>query len=248
VTCALRALAGLAAGAAALALGAAPAEAGRECDGLMVCVPVQGPWVALPAPSGAVRSTSAEYLMRCPEGYVVGGTDAEIGHPAVDVVFLGTLGSPVNPGITTSRELVFVGTYVGADRRPTVFRPLIGCIPASGGGRPTPVSHRPDGTAVLVARTAAAPRPMLTRRVRAARVQPGRGTVSVACERGERLVGSAHAVAFSTPRPPSAAVLASVDASRAERGNRVVVTFRAGPPAQGARASVQVQALCAREP
>jgi hypothetical protein len=248
VTAVRSALVGLAACAAALVLGAAPAQAGRECDGLMVCVPVQGPWVAIPSPSAAVRAPSSEYLMRCPEGHVVGGTDAEVGHPAVDVIFLGTLGSPVNPGITTSRELVFVGTYVGAARRAAVFRPLIGCIPASGGGGvPTSVSYDPGG-AVLAAVRAAAPAPTLARRVRSARVRQGRGTVAVACARGERLVGSSHAVAFDTPRPPAPAVIASVDTSRAERGNRVVVTFTAGRALQGVRATVQVHALCAREP
>ena len=41
---------------------------------------------------------------------------------AVDVMFLGLLGSPVNPGITTSRSVVFAATYGGDRRRATMTR------------------------------------------------------------------------------------------------------------------------------
>ena len=41
-----------------------------------------------------------------------GGTDAELTNRALDVVFRATLGSPVNPGISTSKSAVFLGRLV----------------------------------------------------------------------------------------------------------------------------------------
>ena len=83
----------------------------------MVCIPVAGPWVVVP-PSTSVPRERVEFQMTCPRGHVVGGLDARLSVRGIDVSFLGTLGSPVNPGITTSRSVVFLGTYVGqSDRR-----------------------------------------------------------------------------------------------------------------------------------
>ena len=117
--------------AAALAVVPAASAATRECNGLQVCVPVAGPWVVVPA--GGAQRTTAQFELNCPRGYIVGGLDAELSVKAIDVSFAGTLGSPVNPGITTSGTVVFSATYVGGDARATAsMRPHIGCIPASG--------------------------------------------------------------------------------------------------------------------
>src|SRR5581483_5204528 len=94
---------------AVLAAGASPAQATSECRALPVCVPVSGPWVVVPAGRGAPRPR-VEYQLSCPRGYVVGGLDAELSDPAIDIAFLATLGSPVNPGISTSRAAVFVAS------------------------------------------------------------------------------------------------------------------------------------------
>ena len=138
----MRRLAALAAlAAAALAASASPASAApRECRGLQVCVPVVGPWVA-------VHAEPVQFLLSCPRGYLVGGTDAELSDRAIDVVFLGNQGSPVNPGITTSRDALFVGTYVGTGDSAATFRPHLGCVPAGGGGGrvPTAVGVFPPG-------------------------------------------------------------------------------------------------------
>ena len=129
------ALGALAVAVATLAVGAAPAASTpRECQGLMVCVPVKGPWVVVPTAQSVPRR-QVEYQLSCPRGYVVGGLDAELSNRAIDVSFLGKVGSPVNPGITTSRAAVFIATYVGASARAASFRPHVGCIPGSGGGR-----------------------------------------------------------------------------------------------------------------
>ena len=135
---AVRALCVAAMAGAVLAV-AAPVGAANECDGLMVCIPVAGPWVVVPASTGAQRER-VEYQLTCPRGYIVGGTDARLSNRAIDVGFIGTTGSPVNPGITTSRSAVFLGTYVGRSASAPTFKPFIGCMPQAGGGSRVPTS------------------------------------------------------------------------------------------------------------
>lgn len=217
----------------ALAL-AAPAGGARECDGLQVCVPVVGPWVAVPAGGGAAR-VRTEWQLSCPRRYIVGGLDAELSARALDVFFLGKLGSPVNPGITTGREVTFLGSHVGASRNPVTFRPSIGCIPAAGGGQriPTAAGAFPPGEPT-------------TRRVRTVRVRPGTATVSVRCTSRERLVGSSHAFGFRTRSAPSPSLVGTVSGTRAARDGRVVVRVRGDAELEDVRAFVQVHAVCAR--
>ena len=75
--------------------------AADECKGLRVCLPVAGPWVVVP-PGGV------DYELACPlAGYIVGGTDARVAARDVDVSFRGEPGSPVGPGVTTRRSVVF---------------------------------------------------------------------------------------------------------------------------------------------
>jgi hypothetical protein len=217
---------------AAAVVFAAPAGATRECDGLDVCIRVPGPWVAVPAGTRAAPSTA--YQLSCPRGSVAGGLDALRTSRALDLSFLGLLGSPVNPGITTRRDVVFLAT--SAARGVTAFRPLLGCIPRAGGGgrRTTSVG-------------AVAPRPTVVRRVRTFRLTAASRSGTVRCARGERLLSSSHAVAFRTRTAPAASVLAGVRVTRRERADRVTVTARRSfaVPA-GARAEVQVHAICGR--
>ena len=95
-----------------------------------------------------------QFHLSCPRNYVVGGTDAELSQRGIDVGFLARLGSPVNPGITTTRAAVFTGSWTGASPRGPTFRPHIGCLPASGGGGrvPTVGGRRPSGRAGGAAR------------------------------------------------------------------------------------------------
>ena len=220
--------------AAAALVAALPAGAANECDGLMVCVPVAGPWVVVPASTGDTRAR-VEYQLTCPPGHVVGGLDARLSVRAIDVSFLGRLGSPVTPGITTSRSAVFLGTYVGqADRAPT-FRPFIGCMPGAGGGSRIPTSV-----------TAFRPGQPVTRRVKTVRVRPGATTVVQRCASRERLVGGSYAFAFATRTPPSASLVASVSGSQQIGNGSVAVRVRGDAELAGVRALVQVHALCAR--
>jgi hypothetical protein len=220
----------LCATAAAAALAAsAPAGATNECNGLQICVPVAGPWVLAPA------AREAQWQLSCPQHFVVGGLDAELTSRAIDLVFRATLGSPVNPGISTSDTAVFLGRLALGSDPAASFRPHIGCIPASGGGQRVPTAHRavfPPGKPTVRRVTEIAARAGATRRV------------VRSCRAGERLVSSSHAVGFRTDSPPTRAQATAVSvASRSAKG-RVTVTVRGGTALRGARAVVQLDLVC----
>jgi hypothetical protein len=225
----------------------APATAGEaraagECRGLDVCVSVPGPWVAVPAAS--LRNASVvHYQLTCPRRHIVGGLDALLADRRIDVMFLGALGSPVNPGITTGRSAVFVATY--ARQRRASFRPFLGCIPLSGGGGRETTSFDPAAlTPVAVQQQP--PR----RRVWTIRLRPGdTRRLAARCAPGERLVGSSHAVGFRRKAAPSAAIMGSVRVRRSVQGAGVDVTAARGSAVPFAtRVEVQVHLLCAGGP
>ena len=110
---------------AAAAVAVSSAGATNECRGLKVCVPVVGPWVV-------TAGAQVSFELSCPRRFVVAGLDAELSRPGVDVTFRGSLGTPVNPGITTSRSAEFLARLIASGAAAT-FRPHIGCVPASGG-------------------------------------------------------------------------------------------------------------------
>lgn len=220
----------------AAALLPAQASATNECEGLLVCIPVAGPWVVVP-PSGA----RVEYQLTCPRGHVVGGLDAELSHRAIDVSFAGKIGAPVNPGITTARSVVVTGVYVGAVARAPSFRPRVGCMPqAGGGGGVRTVRRRMQAVAVVP------PGEPTVRRVRTQRIRPGSAVVAQACRPRERLVASSHAFGFFTAKPPTASLIATVAGKRRVAGRRAAVAVRGDAELVGVRAVVQVHAVCAR--
>jgi len=216
------------------ALTVAPsAGATNECRGLNPCVPIAGPWVVVPVGQGVPRA-QVQFQLTCPRGFIVAGLDAELSDRAIDVAFLGTSGSPVSPGVTTSRSVVFVGSYVGSGAKAPTFRPHAGCVPASGGGgRRTPTGV----TAVFP------PGQPTVRRVVTSRVSSTKRIVA-ACRSGERLVAWYSARGFSTPTPPSTALVGSLSASVSASGQRVIAVAHAR---QG-QAVVQVSAVCAGGP
>lgn len=235
----MRAALALALAAAAVAVSPVTARAANECRGLPVCIPVAGPWVAVPATRDGVPHPVVLYELRCPaRGQVVAGTDARLSTREIAVGFAGTLGSPVSPGVTTSSSALFSARYVGAGSAPVSFRPFLGCVPTSGGGRSTTSATAP---------AAVAPGKPVVRRVRTVRVGVGRAThASAGCRPDERLVESSYALAFRTKTEPPASVLGGVRATRREQGDRVLVTARRSRavPA-GMRVEVQVHAVCA---
>lgn len=224
-----RALAVAAIGCAALATGATQAGATNECRSLRVCVRVVGPWVVVPASHARV-----EFQLTCPRRYVIGGLDAELSDPAIDIAFLGKLGAPIAPGITTSRKAVFVARFVGSTRRAVTFRPHLGCVPSSGagGGIPTARVVRPGQPAV--------------RRVRTLRVLPGRThAVEAGCASAERLIAGSYAVGFFTAKPPAARLVAAVTTRQRLTRWHLVVGARGSLTLGRVRAIVQVSAICA---
>lgn len=206
---------------------AAPAYATNECRGLQVCVPVTGPWVL--ASPGQI-----EFQLACPKRFVVGGLDAELSSRGIDVGFVGKLGSPVNPGITTAQEAVFLGRLVrGRDAAPS-FRPHIGCVPASGGGRRIPTAYHvvPPGKPVQ-------------RRVFEVRVRSGKTQRYVGrCLRSERLAAATHAIAFYGDKPPTAALARAVAVTQRIRAGHAELTIRASFATAGTHAVVQLDLLC----
>ena len=222
---------------ASFAATAGSAGATNECKGFQVCVPVAGPWVVVPAAQGSARR-SVEFQLSCPRGFIVGGLDAELSDRAIDLSFVAKIGSPVNPGISTSRAAVFVGTYTGSSPRVATFRPHIGCIPTSGGGG-GPVPYR-------LARAAFPPGQPTTRRVRTLRLRPGATqTAARGCAGSERLVRGWHALGFYTARAPGPDLVTSVVAAHTVARGRVTATVRTGAAVRGVRAIVQVGAVCA---
>jgi hypothetical protein len=207
---------------------AAPA-ATSECRGFLTCVPVAGPWVVVP-PSRATPRPSVQYQLTCPKGFVVGGLDAELSDRAIDVWFFGASGSPVAPGRTTSRTIVFVATYVGSGARAPTFRPHAGCIPGGGGGSRTPTAF----SAVFP------PGKPTVRRVRTIRVQGSR-SYAVRCRSDERLVAAYTSRGFRTAKPPTPGLVDTLSASSAVTPTRISVSVKGG----SGRGVVQIAAVCA---
>jgi hypothetical protein len=216
------------------ATAAVPAGAADECNGLRVCLPVSGPWVA-------VAQGGAAYELQCPRrGYVVGGTDVRLASRDIDVSFRGETGSPVGPGVTTRASVLF--TAIPAGVTPTSFRPFIGCIPIRGGG-----SRSQTGVAATPPGGLRPTRPLQVVVVSRS-VAPGVSVVVARCPAGARLVGGTHAVAFRVQAPPSSAALAGVRARRTLAAGAVVATVRVTGDAVGAHPEVQVRALCRSAP
>ena len=223
----------LAGAAASLTFFVGGAAATNECRGLQVCVPVAGPWVVVPS-TGTVPRAPVEYQLSCPKGYIVGGLDAELTDRSIDVTFAALLGSPVNPGISTSRAALFTAVAVGRPLAAASFRPHIGCLPGSGGGRRTPT----------IAQVVPPGHPS-TRRVSNVTILPGTRRIAKTCAAGETLVGATNAVGFYTPTPPAASLVHSVRVAQTVRGGRVTVTVRSGAAVRPQRGIVQIDLVCA---
>jgi hypothetical protein len=227
-------------GAVAAAPAAGTSHAADECRGLQVCLPVTGPWVAIPPSEGGGLAV-AVWELRCPlKGYIVAGIDARVSDRSIDVSFRGENGAPVSPGVTTGSEVLFTAVYTGTGRRTTSFQPFVGCIPSSGGG----------GRALTGRTTRAAfvPNKPIDRRVARKRLVSGT-TVRVAssCPRGARLLGAQHAYAFRVGAQPGRTLLDAVDVRQTVTGRTVVAraSVDASVPRR-LRVELQVHALCSK--
>ena len=222
-------------------LGAASgARAADECRGLQVCLPVTGPWVAIPAPVPGGTGV-AVWELRCPiKGYIVAGIDARVSDRSIDVSFRGENGAPVSPGVTTGRAVVFTAVYTGTTRRRTSFEPFVGCIPSSGGG----------GRALTATAKAAAFVPVrpIDRRIARKRLVSG-ATVKLVqrCPAGSRLIGAEQAYAFHVDAQPGSSLLDAVDLRRTIAGRTVVARATMAPSVpRRLRVELQLHALCTK--
>jgi len=230
----------VAATAVAVGLGAGTGRAADECRGLQVCLPVTGPWVAIPAADGGGPAV-AVWELRCPvKGYIVAGIDARVSDRSIDVSFRGENGAPVSPGVTTGREVLFTAVYTGTGRQTTSFQPFVGCIPSSGGG-----GRALTGTALRAAYVPAKP---IERRVARKRLVSGSTTrVVQSCPAGTRLLGAQHAYAFRVGAQPGTSLLDAVNVRQTVAGRSVVA--RASVDASVPRrlqVELQVHALCTK--
>ncbi len=226
--------------AAALFGGAGEARAADECRGLQVCLPVPGPWVAIPAATGG-GAPSVSWEMRCPlRNYIVAGIDARVSDRAIDVSIRGENGAPVSPGVTTGRSVLFTAVYTGSSRRPTAFRPFSGCVPTSGGGG--------RGETAVRRMTAFAPGKPLDRRVVERRLVSGASVRATGrCPAGTRLLGSQHAFAFRIVEEPGATLLNAVRVRRTSAGRTVTAVGTVAPAVpQGLRVLLQLQLFCTK--
>jgi hypothetical protein len=200
-------------------LAPAAAHATNECRGLMVCVPVAGPWVV------TTPGVQVQFDLSCPKRYIVAGLDAELSARGVDVGFIGGMGAPVNPGITTQRDAVFLGRLVTGVA--ATFRPHIGCVPAQGGGQRVPTSLH-----------VFPPVKAIDRQVHQYPATPSRA-VTARCPKGEHLTTATHAVGFYAATPPTGALLRAVHVVQLVHGDAVTLRIRSTR-----QAVVQLDLLC----
>lgn len=205
----------------AAAVIAPSAHATNECRGLKVCVPVAGPWVV------TTSARQSQYDLSCPARFVVAGLDAELSMRGIDVGFVGSMGAPVNPGITTQRAAVFLGRVVRGSSAGATFRPHIGCVPAAGGGQRAPTAY-----------DAFAPGRPVDRRVHEFAAH-GNRTVSARCPRREVLRAATHAIGFYRPAPPTAAEVSAVQVAQSTHAGVVKLRIRTTVDAV-----VQLDLLC----
>jgi hypothetical protein len=178
---------------------------------------------------------NAVYLLTCPNGQsVVGGLDAQVTSRDVRIGFDGRLSAPVQPGSTTTRYALF--RAVSFSKQVQAFQPLLGCVPLQGGGGRSTVSAY-----------VTPPGPSLEYRSRISVIAPGSvGFAKVSCHASERLVGSWHALAFRTKKPPQLDNAGRVRTSTVVVGKKVVVSASASDGLSiDAHAIVQAGAECA---
>jgi hypothetical protein len=215
---------------AALAATALPGRVGaaNECAGIPRCIPVAGPWVAVPA-HGEVK-----FALECPRGRgIVGGTDAQASSLDVRATFDGIIASPVSFGRTTLSSAFF--RAVSATHRPGAFKPFIGCIPAE-----NQISNTLSSKITPLG-------PPLDLKSKLVRVNPGfQRSVSVSCPADESLVDSWNATAFTAAPPPAPGLASAIRVQTKIAGHRATLSIsvsEALPPAS--RAEVQVGVRCA---
>jgi hypothetical protein len=205
-----------------------PAGAANECNGIPRCLPVEGPWVAVPANGEVV------YALACPQRKgIIAGTDGLATSIDIRASFDGILGSPVAFGRTTNTAALF--RAVSARHRAGAFKPFIGCVPT-----PSAVRNTTAATSTPVG-------PPLDLRFASLQVKPGfQRVVMLSCPSGEALVDSWNAAAFTTAKPPAPGLAGAIRVRSHPVGARVQMSIsvsEALPASAGAQ--VQLGVRCA---
>ena len=226
--------------AALVTAGAAPtidAPPPGACEGLTICVPVGGPWVIVPPRTHGTAASTASWQLTCPEG-VVGGLDASVANTWVGINFTGRIGSPVNPGITTTKSIVFQAVGVGPIGVGSSFLPSAGCIPAQGGQR-TPTGR--DRAAPFH------PGEPVAHRVNVLGVHVGQRAHAVyGCEQGERLLSAQVTTGLFTATPPTPQQLTDVEVTHSVHDGQVIVAASRHGLSRLTAVDVQTHLTCAR--
>jgi hypothetical protein len=208
----------------------------RVCEGLTICSPVAGPWVVVPGPAKGAGVGKAVWQLACPRGFV-GGLDARVADPWIEVTFPGFMGSPVNPGITTRRTVVFNAVSAGPRGRLSSFIPFVGCIPGEGGPRtPTGV-----GSSAAPAQLGVGP---IDRHVRIVELFGREITAGLGCPPGRRLVESQAALGIFTALKPTQRQLHGVVLRTSLVGGKIFIKLRRTTLPQRIPVQVQIHALC----
>jgi hypothetical protein len=215
---------------AAVAATAAPGRvsAANECSGIPSCLPVTGPWVAVPAHG------ESTFALECPGGKgIIGGTDAKASSLDVRASFDGIISAPVSFGRTTLGQAFF--RAVSATHKPGAFKPFIGCIPTQ-----NQVTNTISSKITPVG-------PPLDLKTKLVRINPGfQHSVSVSCPADESLVDSWSAVAFTSTNPPDPAIASAVRVQTAIAGQSATLAISVSEAMpKGAGAEVQAGVRCA---
>jgi hypothetical protein len=208
----------------------------RVCEGLTICSPIAGPWVVVPGPAKGAGEGTAIWQLGCPRGFV-GGLDARVADPWIEVTFPGFMGSPVNPGITTRRTVVFNAVSVGPTGRLSSFIPFIGCIPAEGGPR------TPTGVGSSAAPTQIGPGP-IDRRVKIVELFGREVRAGLGCPVGRRLVASQAVLGIFTALKPTQRQLHGVLLRTSVVGGKVFIRLRRTTLPLRIPVQAQIHALC----
>jgi hypothetical protein len=214
----------------ALAVAAVPgtASAANECNGIPRCIPVEGPWVSVPANGEIV------FALACPEGKgVVAGTDGQGSSLDIRATFDGILGAPVAFGRTTHTSALF--RAVSAHHKAGSFKPFIGCIPS------------PSAVRNTIAATVTPVGPPLDLVFKTVPLSAGaQKTLTIQCPSGETLVDTWNATAFNTNGPPPPGFATAVRVKARQVGAKVQVAMSASEALpSSAKAQVQVGVRCA---
>jgi hypothetical protein len=220
----------------------------QECHNVKDCASVIGPWVVVPADGVGT------FMLECPQqqgplgatisgarhGFV-GGTDTRASSPNVQVWFDGQIGAPISQSITTGGSLLFHG--ITTNGKAGTFEPVIGCVRLT--QQSTKRSTVSARRAVAVPGTSAAP-PVALHSKNVVLVPGTPQTATVRCAKGEKLINSWKALAFSVADPPRLTHVKDVTTTVTVTGNTVSAAIdTAGSLPFVPLAEVQIGAVCA---